>query len=268
MPRVVALVLWLAACLCAAPAWAGRLVIQVSARAYLQAGRVQVVLTVVNRGDEAARDLQAHLLYPPVEAASRRLASLAAGGEEDLVLSWPAPAGPPGRYAAVVRVDFSDQNQYPFSTLAHALYALGRDRPSPLAVRAAPVRLEGTSATWALTASNPSPQPFQGGVHLFCPRELSLRPRHLSLHLPPRGRTVLTAELTNFSALSGASYPLVAVVEGRVAGRQVSAVVTGRVTLAPRQGFFRRTLGWWLAGAGLLTALWVVLAVRGRRRGV
>ncbi len=267
MSRAVMAVLGLCLSLGAGPVWAGRLVIQVSTRAYLQAGRVQVVLTVVNRGDETAREVQAHLLYPPGEAASRRAAQLPPGGEEDLVLSWPAPAGPPGRYATVVRVDFSDRNQYPFSTLAHALYVVGRDRPGPLAVRAAPVRLEGESAAWSLSVSNPSPQPFQGGVHLFCPRELSLRPRHLSLRLPPRGRRTLTAELTNFSALTGAGYPLVAVVEGRVAGRQVSTVVTSRVTLAPRQGFFRRTLVWWLAGAGLLTVLWLALAVRGRRRG-
>jgi len=52
MPRVVALVLWLAACLWAAPAWAGRLVIQVSARAYLQAEDYDAVIHVCRKALE------------------------------------------------------------------------------------------------------------------------------------------------------------------------------------------------------------------------
>lgn len=243
---------------------AGRLVIDLAAEARIEAGRLLIGLAVTNRGDEAALNLQAESLLPE-GGHSGLVKKLEAGQTIRLSFSLPVKDLPSGRHLAVVRVNFQDLNEYPFSALTQAAYHWQDDVSSPLIIEAKPLKLAGRGRLKILLR-NPETQPAEVELRLFTPKELEAKPASLLVKLPGRGQANAEFELANFSGLAGADYPIVVVAEQMLADRHAAKAATVMVSLTGQESFFKRTFYYWLAAAAALAGVFVYLQFRGRRR--
>lgn len=251
------------ACLCPSLAWSG-ISLEVTAVARLEGDRFTVTLTTANKGDQPALNLVAELIHPRTEVQSAPVNRLPGGGSVQLTLTAPAPAAPPGRQAIVALIAFTDPNGHAFSALGWTWLHRGRDMPSPVVVKALPLDL-GDRADLDLTLINPDREAANGRVKLFCPKELTAVPEEQPLVLPPRGSADLGFRLINQTGLVGAGYPILILVEhpreGFIAGRMTQTSVR---LIEPNP--FKRKLKWWLAAAGALAALGLILELRRRGR--
>lgn len=232
----------------AGTAQAGTISLQITTRTMVRQGLLSLELSVLNRGDEAARNLQAEGLGPGQGVRSALVVLLPPGQKAGLRLSWPLPDRARGRHAVAVRVQYQDLNEYPFSALAWGYYWLGRDTASPLAVRAPAVQLAG-SAEAALLLKNPLPRPLKVGVQVFAPQELSARAEPPALELPARGQGRVVVRLRNFSGLPGGRYQVLVLLGSRQEGLASVKAVPLMVSLVAEPGFWRRTRWWWALGA-------------------
>lgn len=250
----------------ARPAAAGRLALEVAARAALGVeGLLEVRATVTNRGDEPALNLQASALHPPGRASSGPVEVLPPGRSAELALSYGVAPRPPGRYAVVLLLDLQDHNQYPLSALGHAYYAVGPDQESPLALEAQPLELRGQGRL-ALRLANPGPAPLKVALGVFAPRELRVDQAPPEIDLPAGGGRDLVLAITNLSGQPQAQYPLLIWTACDLGGRHSELVSEAKVSLAPEGNVFRERLAWWLALLALLAA-WVAWRQARARRG-
>lgn len=251
--------------LLASPARAGRLTIDAAAQARLSQGRLEVSLSLTNRGDQPALRLRAELpgREPPV--FSEEMARLEPNRTADLDLAAGAPQGPPGRYGLVARIGFQDAGQDQFSALAWAEFFIDRDQPSPLQVRAGPLALAGRGRL-RFEIGNPLEEPLRVRASLYTPWEIAAPGPVRELNLPGRAGRELAFDLINLSGLAGAEYPVMLLLEHRLDGLHSARVVPVQVNLVERPNPVRDHLAWWLAAALGLAGLLAAAQLRARRR--
>jgi len=248
-----------------APAWAGRLVMDVAAQVQFRPDKLEVRLEVTNRGDEPATDVQAEVLGQDRPVRSALLARLSPGQRAPLSLDLPRPQAGPGRYAAVVRVIFHDLNRRPFSALAQAYYHLGQDQASQLIVKAAPLNLADRKRV-VLKLINTEALPLTVRARVMTPRELSASQIRGPVVLGPSQVRDVSFDLWNLGGLADSAYPLLVALEHDQAGLHTVKMVKLKVRLVKKVNFIRRRLGWWLAAIGLALSLLVYAQIRARRR--
>jgi len=251
--------------LLASPVRAGRLTIDAAAQARLSRGRLEVRLSLTNRGDQPALRLRAELLGRERPVFSGELARLEPGRTAGLDLADGAPQGPPGHCGLVVRVGFQDPGQDQFSALAWAECFLGRDQPSPLQVRAGPLALAGRGRL-RFEIHNPLEAPLRVRASLFSPWELAVPGPVRELSLPGQSGRELAFDLINLSGLAGAEYPVMLLLEHRLGGLHSARVFPVQVSLVERPNLVRDHPAWWLAAALGLAGLLAAAQFRARRR--
>ncbi|MFZ5585720.1 MAG: hypothetical protein ACOZHQ_07320 [Thermodesulfobacteriota bacterium] len=248
----------------AAPAAAGTIKITATAQATLENGRLSVNLSLVNQGDEAAQNLSLKLISAGQQIEVPGPAVLAPNQPNQTTLAMPVEPKLPGTYPAVVQVRFHDLNGYPFTSLANALYFHQRPTFAQVSGRGLPSQVAGEGeVSYEITALDQSP--LKVAVRLFAPQELSLGRDRLELELAGRSRQTVSAPIKNFTALVGASYPVLALLEYDQDGLHHSAVAVAVVSLAPPPSFITRLTPYLYLAAGLLVALLAWLQWRRRK---
>ncbi len=248
-----------------APPARATLVMEMQARARVRGPDLVVRLSLHNRGDEAAQELQAEVLHPAGARPGRLVESLAPGGKVAWRLRLPAPEGR-GRAAVILRVRYRDGNRYPFSALSWAYYHRGRDRPGILALSSPTLELAQETRA-GLEIKNLGQQPLKLRARVFTPQELGAEPARQELELPARGREELAFELANLSGLTGSSYPVLVLLSYRLGQENMAQVASLMVKLVPGEaGFFRRYRGWLAGLLVLFLLLFVWSQVLARRR--
>lgn len=203
---------------------AGTLTIQTSVDANQDGERVLVRVNVVNLGDEAA-----HKVFVTAQVKGGRAE---AEGPEDLPPNQPAvmdlaipfKADIPGTYAAVVWVRFHDANGYPFSSLGHDLFPVGRAPAASLLLRGQPATLAGEGQVGFELASLDE-APKEVSFKAFGPQELTLPQGGQTFMMEGRSKREVILPVSNFTALAGATYPILGLASYRKDG--LHFVVTG-----------------------------------------
>jgi hypothetical protein len=253
--RVTFILLFAALCTLAAggPALAGSITLQITAHTQYREGQVKLRLALVNRGDEAAKNLRAVGLGQAQGVRSGLLVLLPPGQKGQLELSWPVSDPEPGRHLVALRVEYQDLNGYPLSALAWGYYRVGQDLISPLRLTAQPLSL-ADSARAMLTVANPTDVPLSVRLKLFAPRELSASLEPAELQLPARGRAEVELKLKRLSGQIGSRYQLLVVLESRHGGLASFKPLLLPVSLVP-QPPASSPPWWWWAGGGLILVL-------------
>ena len=248
------------------PALAGKLVMDVSCQTLVEEGRIRALLTVANKGDEAALNIQAQApgLYPVPE--SRLLPRLEPGQEAGLELWLDRPGSLPGSYVRVVLVNFQDLNNHPFSAPAEVRFSLGKEAELPVLVRAGPVAFADRRVVRVLL-HNQGSEPLELKLGVVAPRELSAAQPRSPIRLEPGGAKSICFDLWNLSGLAGSNYPVMLVLEGQPGGLHAARAVKIMALLEPRQNPIMAHLEWWLAAIGACLGLLLAAQFTARRQG-
>ncbi|MFH1060864.1 MAG: hypothetical protein V1797_19555 [Pseudomonadota bacterium] len=248
----------------AAPAAAGTIKLTTTAQAKLEGGRLSVEVQIVNQGDEAAQNLSLKLISAGQQVEAPGPATLPPNQPSKTSLTMAVDVPSPGTYPAVILVRFHDLNGYPFTSLANALYY--RDSPTFAQVsgRGLPSAVAGEGeVAYEITAMGQDP--LKVAMHLYAPQELTLGRDRLELDLPGRSKQNVSLPVKNFSALIGASYPVLAILEYEQAGQHFAAVAVAMVTLAQPPSAVARLTPYLYVAAGLLVLLVAWLQWRRRK---
>ncbi len=249
----------------ASPVLAGKISLRVAVTPQLGQGRLAVRVAVKNRGGEAAHHLRASFLAHGVAAQTKGPAQLPPGQSAVLLLEAPFAPALPGTYGVLVRVDYTDENQYPLSAVSWGIFS----RPPAAASR---VSLQGRAGgplpgpPPAFVLKNPGPQARRVRLAIMAPAEMAPRLIQREVALAPGQEQRVAVELSNRGALEDSLYPVVALASYQEDGRQhtTAGVALLQVTAPSDPLAAWRVWLWGLAGllAALLLALW--LRERGR----
>ena len=265
MPRLIALWLTLAAWLAlAGPAQAGTITITTTVKAIVTGDHLRVEITLVNQGDEAARNLSLEMEAAGVKLEAPGPESLPPNQPYQTSLELDLKLTTPGTYPVVILVRFHDLNGYPFSSLAQGLFAWQAPTYGQVMAKGLPSLISG-EGTISFELANADQAAHQVAVRVVAPQELSLdNPSH-TLTLAGRAKATLGVTARNFSALQGATYPVLVVMEYETGGKHYSAVAVAPVAVGAPPSMVQRLAPYLYAAAGLMVAALVWLQLRRRR---
>ena len=251
----------------ASPARAGVISLSVSVKAQAAQGDLLVEVKLANQGTEPARDLSLQVLAAGAATTLAGPAMLYPAQPLSLTTRLPLALSLPGAYPVVARISFHDTNQYPFTTLAYGLFSHGPPRPDLVQAQGRPGLVAGSGQV-DFVLSNQAETELPVVLTLHGPGELDLAQERMPLRLPARGSHTVQLKLRNRGALTGASYPILGVVEYIHEGHHYAAVASAlaRVQVASDPLHSWRPLLWGGLGFLLVMILLLELARLAKKR--
>ena len=226
---------------------------------------LEISVTLFNDGTDAARNLQVHTKLFGKTIGSRILPELGPGKSKAFVFDEKIEGAKPGRYPLTIVTDFQDANQYPFSAISGMTFSVGPEKTTELAILGKDSRIE-KKGKLSFNVKNIGEQKKQIQATLVLPRELSSPVSEKNFELPARSEKSLAFEIQNFSALSGADYPVFCYFEYDQAGIHHTAVSSATVRLITEENLFRQYRWVWIILIGVLVAAFLVVMVRQKKR--
>lgn len=218
----------------AASAHAGFITMQTSVETKILNNRLNVIVTTANTGDEPAHHVAVH-----VEVGKNLKSS-----EEQPVLQIKAPRQSrfefdvsglkPGVHPIIVRVDFTDANQYPFSSISVSHFTHKTNLHPLVFGKTGPVALKRGAKLHA-TVKNLDDKLKNARIRLILPRELSCTDADRSIVLKPLEEKIVAFDLSNFSALPGAKHAVFALLEYEEKDTHLSISIPGTVEIIEKR---------------------------------
>jgi len=197
---------------------------------------LNVSLSIINKGDESAFNVQAVVRAGNNVLESPYRAELGAEGAYQAQLKFKLAGAKPGIYPLLVTINYTDANQHPFSALAAHAFALKQPAKPILSGQLQPTRIS-KQGEMVLTLKNLSSEKLQVQSYLFAPTELSEKAQKIMSRLDPEAELSVKLPLTNRSALKGSTYQVYAVTEYEKDGRHQTLVTPGTVEIVEGGAF-------------------------------
>lgn len=251
------------------PARAGTISLRSEVRASLAQGRLNVWLTLKNRGDMAAEDLTISAQMGEAVTTWQGPRALSPGKPYSRILQLPFAPKLPGTYAVIVTVNFHDQHGYPFSSIAWGMFSKVSPSLAQLSLTGRPGEVyPGPEPAFVLVSKEAGPH--QAQLDVFAPSEMTPPRQSFRLELIPGRPQEVPVRLTNRGALAGASYPLVGLVSYVQKGVHYTAAAKVLLRISQERDPLYAWRPWlWGLAALLLAALaaaWLAGYKTGRRR--
>jgi len=253
----------LCAILCPTPCRASRISLEISTEVVRTEKGWSARVRVLNKGDEAAHDLQVRLQAVGEDTSSAIVGELGAGKVWEIELPILAAAKSPspairGRYPVVTRVFYSDANGHPFSALSVGHFDAGEAAVSQLggSLRVSAVSDKGT---FSLDLRNMEQTPIEATVSWVFPREVVPDRETDRITIQGRGSARLEGTLKNLSALPGSAYPVFALMEYDKDGVHFTAKAGATLEVTEAQSLVGP---WRIPLLVLLVVLGIVIVVR------
>jgi len=258
----VSLVLLLA--LSGQKAGAGTISINTTVTSQVRDGNLLVHVILNNLGDEAAHAVQIEASAFAAKATSKGPDRLPPRKPFEADLKLPFAPKLPGTYPVLVRVYFQDANQYAFSSLAPGLATYEKSLPSSLLLRGLPGEVDEEGRV-GFSLANLAERPLNLKFSFHAPREFTLLKKELLLELAGRSKKDIPVEIKNFTALSGATYPILAIAEYDDAGVHFTSSAQAMAQVRPSDDPLKRWRYPLIALAALLVIAGIVWELRRRR---
>lgn len=226
---------------------------------------LEISVTLFNDGSDSARNLQVHAKLPGKTIDSKMLPELGPGKSRTFLFDEKMEGAKPGWYPITIVTDFQDANQYPFSAISGMTFSLGSGKTAELAILGKDSRIE-KKGKLSFNVKNIGERKKQIQATLVLPRELSSPASEQNFELPARDEKSLAFEIQNFSALSGADYPVFCYFEYDQDGIHHTAVSNATIRLITEENLFRRYRWVWMILIAVLLAAFVVIMVRQKKR--
>lgn len=221
-------------------------------------------VTLTNRGDEPAYNLQTTVESQEASWTSPAKDVLPPQQSHTVAFREAVKGLLPGRHPLVIRTTYSDANRYPFSALAVSQVTIGQaSAPGALGILGH-ARLDRQGSV-ELRLKNLTAKEQRLAVRLVLPQELSVDAPLGSMTLAPYGEARSAFHLRNFSALSGSTYPMFAVIEYDDGGTHETVVAAGTVRVESPTGAVRYRKTFLYAFLALFLTV-IILNVLARRK--
>ena len=197
----------------------------------------EAIIKVTNLGAEAAYNVQLSL-----EATGRktgRSIKKQLGGQESF--EWNMPLGlkykNPGKYPIILTANYQDANSYPFSAISVSTVDYKQATISDIAAKINSLGLSDEGLL-ELKIKNTAETAKEIGIRLIVPRELTANRDRLSAKVQAKSEMPLEFEIEKFSALTGSSYAVFAVVEYDEGSRHYTSMASGAVKITEKKNIF------------------------------
>ncbi len=246
--------------LMAGAARAGTISMQVSCRA----DGTNLLVRLENRGDEAAQNVSARVMFQGEEYTTPPVNALPPSQPIGAMIGL--RQGPtPGTFPAVITVHFEDLNAYPFSSVTILPIRIEPAGPSPLMAKLEGGKIRGKRALKA-QLHNPSAQTIDATVQVVAARELIAEAPVARVEIPANGQARLSIPVENFSAMPASRYAIHLLLEHEADGRHYTTVTSATVQIFPRSPW--QSPGFWVllgvALVAILISLWRGLSHRSK----
>ncbi len=197
----------------------------------------ETAIKVTNLGDEAAHNVQLSLDINGQQDISPIKKQL--GVKESF--EWSAPLAfklkNPGKYPIILTTSYQDANSYPFSAISVSMLDYGQSSISGIAANAGNIGLS-EKGTLELGIKNLGETAKDASIRWIIPQELTINNNMLSLKLLPKEQKKVKFDIEKFSALSGSSYAVFAIIEYDEGGRHYTTTANGIVKVIERKNIF------------------------------
>jgi len=229
---------------------------------------LSVKVTLTQTGNEAASDVAATVEFLDRATTGSPVARFDPGQNHVWEMRLRDEPLPPGAYAVVVRVRYSDANGYPFeiTSVAPAVTG-GNSGPRVTGAFVLPKVPANGDADGTLELKKPEngrSGPFEGV--LVAPRGLRMTPARFPIEFDHDGKATIKVSLENDKLLAGTSVNLFALISNDQFGVHQTDTVRGTLRVIPAESLLSAATFYRAAAA--VAGLLVVLELFGvRRRG-
>ena len=249
---------------CTMPAMAGTLTIQTQSTVKVTGDTLNVTVTATNKGTSPVHNVQVHIFLQGERQKGPIKSRLDPGQSDEVLFERPLPAIQKGRYPLVVHVDFHDANQYPFSALSGMTFHYKEDVNANLISLGRDITIK-KKGELRVDIRNLAFESRKVRATLFLPKEFSTPKPEIDFQIDARGEKTVSYEITNFSALSGANYPVFCSFEYEDKNTHYTAVARILVKVAKDENWFRRLRWIWIPLAGILIVILVIVLIKNRK---
>ena len=198
---------------------------------------LKVKISVVNKGDESAYNVQAELRVKGKEILAEKKTELPVNGTYQAEKSISLPLLKPGAYPLILVMHYTDANQYPFSALTGQTFVYQKEAVSPIFGRLKPATFS-KEGTLKLALKNLSNTEVKAKTYLVAPRELTVEEKISAVTLAPKSEESSSFIVKNFSALAGSTYQVFAVSEAEDQDLHYTSISPGTVKIIASQEIF------------------------------
>jgi hypothetical protein len=243
---------------------AGILTIETETSVTVEGDLLKVSVKATNKGTEPAHNVQVHLIALGEKKSGLVKAQLSKGQSHTVTFEKVLSGSKKGRYPLIVLVDFHDANQYPFSAVSCTTFSFKEDVNPDLICLGNDTSIENNGLLrFRIKNLGLGSRIIQ--ATLVLPKELSTPRPQMDFQIDPRAERTFAFEINNFSALSGASYPVFCLIEYDLEDTHYTAIAKAIVKIAKKENWFKRTRLIWLGAATLLGV--ILVASQLKRKG-
>ncbi len=215
----------------------GYITIETKASTAIEGNNLKISVETKNKGNEAAYNIEI-ISNVQNEPKSGKIKDVLNVDETYKVeMDFNLNLENPGKYPAVVYVNYTDANQYPFSAISCMQFNFGENVSSQIFATSADMQMSN-KGTFLLNIKNLSEKEKDVQVRLIVPKELSLLNSPKKVSLKARSEKEITFDINNFSALAGSNYQIYSLLEYVETGKHYTAIVPGMIKIAKKEPFY------------------------------
>lgn len=212
--------------------------IQTTTRSLVDENRINLEISLVNKGDEAAYNLQAEIVFESETYFTSKIPKLETNQMTSFKKSIEMSPSKRGDYPLIIVVHYTDANQYPFSALSCIIVSNKRDTPPSDIFGNMKAENFSTRGSLVLTVKNRGEKDISTSVRLFAPGELKITNPMQQVSMPARSQKEIIFDMENFSALRGSTYQLYATAEHAINGVHQTVIMQGSVAITESRHIF------------------------------
>ena len=220
-----------------------------------------LLVHVVNRGDEAAKNVSAKIEFMGAEVVSPAIETMEPNQPRVIPARMPMETLR-GAYPAVVTLGFEDLNGYPFSSVSPVIVRSDDARQSALLAVFDVSTIRGQTEV-PVRVHNESDQAINARYRILTPRELVTQGAEGTIVVPPHASERVTALVENFSAMPGSQYGMHAILEYEQDGLHYTTTAGTSVQVFPEGA--AKTVSFWVVVAAVAVVLVAIVLIQRRR---
>ena len=220
----------------AAPAVASYISLNTSLTSRAQGDKLTVSVSVVNKGDESAYNVQAEVKLGNRQAMGEKKTELPINGDYRAQFTFPLSYPRAGTYPLILVMHYTDANQYPFSALTCQTFAYKKEAAPEIFGQLKPTQFSG-GGTVKLILKNMGESEIKAASRLILSRELTVKNGRSETALGSRSQKELDFDVSNFSALAGSTYQAFAITEYEKGDYHFTVVSPGTISIVEKSLF-------------------------------
>ncbi|MGB9612637.1 MAG: hypothetical protein ACPL4K_00425 [Candidatus Margulisiibacteriota bacterium] len=199
--------------------------------------KIKIKVSSINKGDESAYNVQSQLRFGNKIFFAPKQMELTPNARYQAQAEFPLALTKPGSYPLILVMHYTDANQYPFSAPLVQTFAYRSEAISPITGKLNPITIS-KDGKLPLSLKNSSDAEVKLKLQFVLPQELSADEKTTTLDLAPKSEQILNIPIKNFSALSGSSYQVFAIVQTEDKSWHYTNVFPTLVKIVPPQEIF------------------------------